>query len=677
MSRFRGLFQPSRSLAMRLILGVSLTAAAGIVLMLLAAIQQFRSLQDVESDAVMRLAETRTAERLDGEATLLAQRLRALRLEREERLAAIAAQPIALEAVRRRNEVEIAEVLGKRALRAGFTGLVVIDHRLQVIASDRAGGDFLSASAGLDAHDLRETFSTVMDSNDRARPQAYRYAGGIDPALASILMVPPGGYGFVVAWPVFDEFGDPVALLLAHRRLRLQEPLLEEFARTTRSVVALTHDGELVAQSGGPRLDLPASQEGAAGLVRDSSGGFAGRCREALASLRLCVLHAAEEIAQFRREIEAIGTEHRAAAIRVLMAIGLGLILALMLVIARFAGRVTAPLRAITGAVDRISDGEWRVEVPHAARADEIGTIARAVGTLQASLVERDRLRQEMARIDAINQRRLVLDGAVSRFEDGISVVLRNIGSTLQALALTADALSAAARQTRRQAEAILSASEHSASRATEASSATDSLDEGIREIVDRIRSTAEAVHAGEDRVREMESRLASATPLRGEAESALAGLQSLLADLNTEALRLAGRAARGEGADAPVDFATRSLVLRDALESALGGLREAFDRAEQEAAQTRGLLGSAYAETRAIAVVAEEQRGVASAIREGLEAAASALAGLDGAVLELRRSVEQAQEASTDFVQSARKMAEDAQSIDAGIRSFVRDVAA
>ncbi|MEK9969890.1 MAG: cache domain-containing protein, partial [Ferrovibrio sp.] len=68
---------------------------------------------------------------------------------------------------------------------------------------------------------------------------------------------------------------------------------------------------------------------------------------------------------------------------------------------------VANPLKQLTGAIDRLAKRDWTTDVPHTAKRDEIGAIARAVGVFKINGMENDRLQHEMEaqRQDADRQR--------------------------------------------------------------------------------------------------------------------------------------------------------------------------------------------------------------------------------------------------------------------------------
>jgi HAMP domain-containing protein len=69
------------------------------------------------------------------------------------------------------------------------------------------------------------------------------------------------------------------------------------------------------------------------------------------------------------------------------------------------------PLRQLESSVDRISAGDYTDQVAGQSREDEIGRIAKALGGLQSTLTEADRLRAEN---EARNEARLKRAEAMS-----------------------------------------------------------------------------------------------------------------------------------------------------------------------------------------------------------------------------------------------------------------------
>lgn len=679
-----GLFR--RSIAARWVAAVALVAGLGIVAMVAISTREMHKRLEAEGETMQRLAEQKTADRIDSEITLVNQRLREMIAGLENDLAVLANLPTTAQAIRSRNDARIAELIGKRLRRFGFAGGLVLDHRLTVIGMDKAGADLLGANAALRSHELRATFRELLDGNDPGSPLVYRFVGQFDAGLAAILLAPLNErYGYVLATPVFDQFGEPIGLVLAYALLRSSEPMLVDFASTTNAALLLAQGRNAISVAGPIRPDVELPAENSERLARASGTPYSGRCAASLPGLSLCVLRHDDEIVKFRNELLAIGAAEAQALTRLLIVLGGATLVAVVLLIALLTRHLVRPLTEITRAVERVAGGEWRVEVPSAEREDEVGMIARAVASMQVSLIERDRMRQEMLRIDAINQRRLTLDKAVGRFEEGMAVVMRNIAGTVHTLSLSSEALDRSARDADRQAERIRTTSLDTASKTSLVTGATLQLSEGIREIDQRLKSTNSAVFASEDRLRETGLQVNELGGVARDAEEALAKVQSLVADLGHLALSaLVDTARNGEGnrAHARSAGAVRNLAAQTAdatshIAIELARLTAVADGANAALDSAKSGLGEALRETGEISLVVAEQNAAAREIADGLDAAASAMTGLSDAVAALRFSISGAHEATGDFIATARRIVEDARAIDESIRLFVREAAA
>lgn len=684
MTMLAGLLHPFRtSIAWRMVALVALAAVLGVVLMLgFTRHEMFKRLGQ-EGDAMLALAEQKTGARIDAELVLVQNRLKMKLALLEDNLANIAGAPSTLQAIRTRNDERIANAVGKSLRRAGFAGGIVLDHKLDVIGAERAGLELFSAQAALHNHDLNETFRDLLDNNDRARPNAYRFRGVFDHALAALMLAPvQDQYGTLVAWPVFDDFGEPVALIVAYYAFRMGEPSLDELSRILGNAVMLKSGNALVSVAGGISIDV-ADTHVDDELIR--AQGHSGRCAPVLPLLNACIFHKDVDIVRFRDELTAVGTTGMERTQGKLLVAGLmGLILIITFMTA-FARRLTRPLIEISEAVERVSRGEWRVDVEHADRQDELGLIARAVAAMQVSLIERDRMRQEMVRIDAINQRRLVLDNAVSRFEDGMAVVMRNISGTIRMLAQTSATLDQAARDADMQAERIRSTSLTTATTANVVSGATLELTQNILEIGKRVQNTNSAVHEGEGYALDAGRQIQELAAVARQAEDALGAVQSLVADLGHLGLKAsldvvsAGETAGGFSplAQSLREIAEKTGHAAGRIGQELSRLNAVADHAAASLNDVRAVLGGALRETSEITVVVAEQNAATQEIADGLSAAANAMAGLTEAVDHLRGSMAGAHEATSDFVNTARRIVDDAKQIDESVRSFVREVAA
>ncbi len=672
------------SLALRWVLSIALLVGLGISMLLAITYSEMNDQVTSQGATVRQLARQRMAERISSEIELATQRLgdQFNRLERS--LIAIAGLRSTLAAVQGRNDVYIAEEVGKRVLQAGMSGVILIDQDRHVIGATRTGAELVTADDALRNHDIYPVLANLLADNDRSSPRLFRRVGMLDASFSSILLAGVHDrYGIVLGVPVFDEFGEPVGIVLAYRLLPANEPALADFARITGSRVALMSDGAVISASGAEIDDIVFRSAEADGLQAVPELHATGMCKTAMPRLQLCVVRPDSEIDQIGTGILDLGRKQLRQTQRTLLVAGTLAIAIITLVVIVLARRLVRPLSEITRAVNDVALGEWRVEVQHVGRRDEIGQIARAVSAMQVSLIERDRMRQELMRIDTINQRRLVLDSAVANFEEGMAVVMKNIGDTVHALSGTNEVLDAAARQADAQAERIRATTMASASRASNASRSTLELSRTNREISERIRHASRVVHLSGDHVRAAEVKLSEISDVTHQVEEAIGDLQRNLADLGAMSLQASLEALNAsEQGGSPVRLARaieglseKTAVAVSVIAREFGRLSAITDTATGEIGEVKGVLGTALRETSEIAVAVAEQDAAAREIAEGLSNSAAAMANLADSVDQLRASMNAAHEASTDFVLAARRIVDDAKSIDGSIRSFVREV--
>lgn len=674
------------SLALRWTLVVTLVAGLGLVLMVSVVSRALLAKIDAESARLTEIATQKTAERIEIEARLADQRLRALVLRYESELASIARQGRTVSLLRERDEARIAGHIGREFRRAGFDGGLLVNSALVVVGGDRENLPLAASEQALRNLDFVEALQNLITANNRRSPTRYRFIGSMDISMAMLFQSPlQGRYGLMAASPVFDEFGDVSGLLIGYRLINASEPALSEFSAIIRAGVMLVHDGNVLSRAGNLPENLALSEHDAVPLGRVPDLPLVYRCVSSLPQTRLCILRDEGDVSRFRDELQTLSAAETARMQLHLGLIASGLAILIGWLIVVLTRRLTGPLTDIVGEVARIADGNWTSAVQHVDRADEIGRIARAIEAMQIALIERDRMRQEMIRIDAINHRRLEMGEAVGRFEAGMDDVMRKMNDAAKALSCASEAIGQAARSAEAQADRIHETSVATATEASLVTGATIQLTRGMAEIGQRLKSARAIVDAGEETARETGHHVTDIARLAREAEDAIGTVQGLVADLSSKALAASLDAATsGESgggyrpaANALADLAGETTWAASRIADAINELARVADGAANRLDGMCETFGKAARETDSIALVMAEQDAARRSISDGLAGASNAMTGLNEAVTELRLSLAGAEAATSDVVRTARRIIADAQAIDQSLRSFVREVAA
>lgn len=127
----------------------------------------------------------------------------------------------------------------------------------------------------------------------------------------------------------------------------------------------------------------------------------------------------AEELRQTETEIRAL----RASTLTNLYIVaGVGLAMSLSVLGAIVTFLVVRPLKAITGALERLAGGELTIEVNGAERKDEVGALARSLDVFKKNALEAKRLavEQEELKARAAAQQKAALNRMADDFEKNV-----------------------------------------------------------------------------------------------------------------------------------------------------------------------------------------------------------------------------------------------------------------
>jgi methyl-accepting chemotaxis protein len=189
----------------------------------------------------------------------------------------------------------------------------------------------------------------------------------------------------------------------------------------------------------------------------------------------------AVEVVKNIADIDAIASRSQHYAIAVTFAV-----LVVVAVLAFFlATGLSRPIVALTGAMNALSAGKTDAEIPGAGRADEIGTMAKAVDVFKRSMIETERLRaeQEAAKERAEADKKAMLGQLADSFDAQIKAVVDRVSSAAGEMQGTARTMSGAVDDASKRSTAVAAASEEASTNVQTVASAAEELSSSIAEI--------------------------------------------------------------------------------------------------------------------------------------------------------------------------------------------------
>jgi methyl-accepting chemotaxis protein len=674
------------SLSTRLIIAVVATATVAFAVSFGLTIVRLDQGLERQAEQLSRLSEEKLGQRLDGEARLSGARIDNLFSGLGARLESIAQRADIVKAISSANVVAISELLGRAAQAADIDGILVVDTKSRVFGAANDKLDIVGVDRALQESPLAQDIRTILGDNDRRRPRVVRRALELTESAAHALgAAAPAPLALVVAEPIFDDFGDVFAALVAHRSLRPREPVLEEFSRLEGAGLLVLAGQDAISISGIAAASASVTEVPESSLLRTTDGRYWSRCDPLFDRWRICALAPVTELHALRNELIRIGEmEGRSLAVWLIAAAVTSILLfaGIMLLVSQ---RISRPLVQITEAVRAVARGDWKSDVAGVNRVDEVGDIARAVIVLQRSLQERDRLRSDVAHAESVKKRREALEDAIRRFDRIMRSVLLSVSNSVETMDETARELARVSAVAEGEAVEAAFVSENTVSNVSTVRSATERLSAAITETVEGIRQAADVIALSNSAAQSASASAEDLARTTGEIDAIMRAIAEIAAQTNALALNAtiqATRVANGTGSFAGVvgdiksladrignanqDITRRLSAIRGATSDTVGSVRSIVQR-----------LDMVLQQTRTIALAMERQDVVTREIAENMSAAANGTINVSSSVERLKATIEDARGASMKVVTKATDMADEAHRLDSTVKSFLREVTA
>ena len=255
-----------------------------------------------------RLSEERLGLRLDGEARLAGAQLETLFENIARRIEGIAQRADVVKVVASANVVPIWDLLGRTGRAADVDGILVVDAKLRVFGADKDSVDIAAAYQALHTHPLAQEILPLLADNDRKHPRVIRRTFPLTQDLANALGAKATApLALVVVEPMFDDFGDVFAALIAHRALRPSETILSEFSRLEGAGLMVLEGDRPISSAGIANPAVTVSPLEGSALLRTSDAAYWSRCTGLFDTWRMCALTPVNELHVLRDELVRVG----------------------------------------------------------------------------------------------------------------------------------------------------------------------------------------------------------------------------------------------------------------------------------------------------------------------------------------------------------------------------------
>jgi methyl-accepting chemotaxis protein len=308
-------------------------------------------------------------------------------------------------------------------------------------------------------------------------------------------------------------------------------------------------------------------------------------------------------------------------------------ILAGAVLLAFLLGRgLSRPLTAITAVMNRLSSGDTDLTIPGGERKDELGTMALAVDVFRRNMIEARALRetQEAAKTQAELEKKALLRQMADRFESDVKSVVGAVAQATADMQRVAGEITASVNGTSQRAAAAAAASEEASASVGTVAAATEELASSVAEIGRQVTHSSGVAEDAVVKAGQTTEMVASLTAAGEKIGDVLRLISAIASQTNLLALNATIEAARA--GDAGRGFAVVA--------------SEVKELASQTAKATEEIAGQVTAIQSATGDCVMAIGGISDTIREisGIATTiAAAVEQQDSATREIARSVQQA----------------------------------
>ena len=299
---------------------------------------------------------------------------------------------------------------------------------------------------------------------------------------------------------------------------------------------------------------------------------------------------------------------------------------------------VSQPLHRLSTRIQELAEGDTDKTVPDSERADEIGTIARALATLRDGVVERRRLTEQgNAESAARLERQKAVDDQIEDFRQAAAELIESVSAKMEELRSTAGSMTSTATDTSQRAQTVTGAAEQASANVHTVASAAEELTASIAEIGNQIERTSEVVTNADQTARESAHRTEQ---LAGAARK-IGDVVNLIQDIAEQ---------------------TNLLALNATIEAARAG--EAGKGFAVVASEVKALATQTAKATEDIAAHVTEIQGSTQDAASGIESIATVMEEINGLSTEIAGAIRQQGAATQDISQSIVVASEGTQTV-------------
>lgn len=347
---------------------------------------------------------------------------------------------------------------------------------------------------------------------------------------------------------------------------------------------------------------------------------------------------------------------------------------------------ISSPLITLVRALKKLSEGDFKVDIPFVDQSDEIGNIAKTMLIFKENAIDRQRMVAEQQREAETKSRRAEhISRLTVQFRSDVDEALEVLASSASELEATSGSLASTAEETASQSASVAAAATQASQNVHTVAGASEEMASSIKEVSAQVVKTSELAQQADSEVSQTTTRVSELKQGAAAIGEVIDLIRSIAEQTNLLALNATIEAARageaGKGfavvASEVKSLADQTARATEEITGQIGKMQEDVETTVPAIERISKIISDLNDTSSYVASAAEEQTSTTAEISRNVHEAYTGTEEVTRNITSLNEAAESTSAATSQVLATARALADKSEILNKHVSDYIDEVQA